>query len=138
MMNAGKQVDSVEQGQTESPWAVNAALPVFETIMTTFLNQLDALDQKVTKKLRQSILAQVSLGLSSLTEKQQLNAWIMGYADQLQVNIGVVDMQKCIHHAYHCACEHFGPSETDGLLATAVKQTETMPFARDFAPSRLL
>ncbi len=137
-MNAGKQVDLVVETQTDNHGAVNEALPVFEAVMTSFLTQLDAIDQKVTKKLRQSIFAQVSLRLSSLVERQHLNAWIMGSADQLQINIGVVDMQNCIYHAYHSACESFGPSETDELLAQAVKQTEAMPIAREFAPSKLL
>jgi len=138
MMNAGKKVDLIVEGQTDSHEADNEALPVFEAIMTAFLNELDAVDQKVTKKLRQSIFAQVSLRLSSLVERQHLNAWIMGSADQLQINIGVVDMQNCIHHAYHSACESFGPSETDELLAQAVKQTETMSIAREFSPHKLL
>jgi len=138
MMKAGKRVDLVDEGQTESLEAGKAAMPVFEAMMTTFLNQLNAIDQKVTNKLRQSIFAQVSLGLSTLAERQQLNAWIIGSAEQLQVNIGVADMQNCIHHAYHCACAHFGPNETDDLLAIAVKQTEAMPIAREFAPQKLL
>lgn len=138
MMNAGKKVDLVVEGQTERLGVDNEALPVFEAIMNEFLNQLDAIDQKVTKKLRQSIFAQVSLRLSSLVERQHLNAWIMGSADQLKINIGVADMQNCIHHAYHSACESFGPSETDELLAQAVKQTETMSIAREFSPHKLL
>lgn len=138
MMNAGKQVDLVVETQTDNHGSDNEALPVFEAIMTSFLTQLDAIDQKVTKKLRQSIFAQVSLRLSSLVERQHLNAWIMGSADQLQINIGLVDMQNCIHHAYHSACESFGPSETDELLAQALKQTEAMPIAKEFAPSKLL
>ena len=136
-MNANKQVALMNEAQTDHLDAANPALPVFEATMMTFLDQLEVIDQKVTKKLRQSILAQLSLRLSSLVERQQLNAWITGSADQLQINIGVADMQNCIHHAYHYACENFGPSETDELLEKAVKQTETMSIARVFSPRKL-
>ena len=127
----------MNEAQTDRPDATNPAMPVFEATMKGFLNQLEAIDQKVTKKLRQSILAQMSLRLSSLPERQQLNAWITGSTDQLLINIGLVDMQNCIHHAYHYACENIGPSETDELLEKAVKQTETMSIAREFPPRKL-
>ena len=137
MMNANKQAALMNEAQTDRPDATNPAMPVFEATMKGFLNQLEAIDQKVTKKLRQSILAQMSLRLSSLPERQQLNAWITGSTDQLLINIGLVDMQNCIHHAYHYACENIGPSETDELLEKAVKQTETMSIAREFPPRKL-
>ncbi|MDH3949142.1 MAG: hypothetical protein OEU74_09300 [Gammaproteobacteria bacterium] len=137
MMNAGEQVALIDEGQTDRFEAVNAALPVFESTLTVFLNQLDAIDQKVTKKLRQSILAQVSLRLSSQIERQHLNAWITGSADRLEINIGVGDMQNCIHHAYHSACEYFGPTKTDEFLSKAVKHTETLPIAMGFSPHKL-
>ena len=137
MMNVNEQVALINEGEMVSGEVVNPALQVFQATMKVFLNQLDAIDQKVTKKLRQSILAQMSLRVSSLLERQQLNAWITGSADQLQINIGLVDMQNCVHHAYHYACENIGPSETDELLEKAVKQAESMPVAREFSPRKL-
>ena len=136
-MNTSEQAVLSEEGQTDFPGEVNPALPVFETTMKVFLNQLDSIDHKVTRKLRQSILAQLSLRLTSLVERQQLNAWITGSADHLAVNIGLADMQNCIHHAYHYACENFGPSETDEHLEKALELAETMPIAKEFSPRRL-
>ena len=137
MMNVSEQVTLIDEDQVDSHETVNLALPVFDAVMTVFLKQLDAVDQKVTKKLRQSILSQISLRLSSLAERQQLNAWLTGTADKLEINIGLVDMQHCLHHAYHSACEFFGPTEADELLAKAVTETEAMPIAMEFSPQKL-
>ncbi len=138
MMNPGEQAVLKSETQPNCPARASAALPVFESIMTGFLNQLETLDKKVSKKLRQSILAQVSLRLSSLKERQRLNAWISGSAERLEIDIRVSDMQNCIHHAYHYACDNFGPIEADELMANAVKQTESMAIALDFPPRELL
>ncbi len=137
-MSAGEQVVLVNENQTDPLNIANPALSVFETMVTIFLTRLEELDQKVTKKLRQSILDQVSLRLSTLAERQRLHAWIMGTSDRLEINIEVGDMQNCVHHAYHSACEYFGPGETDKLLTQALKQTEGMPVAKDFSPRNLL
>jgi hypothetical protein len=137
MMNVSEQVTLTNQNEMDSSSTVNPALPVFVAVMTVFLNQLEALDQKVTKKLRQSILSQVSLRLSSLAERQKLNAWLTGSADKLDINIGLVDMQHCLHHTYHSACVYFGPTEADVLLAKAVSETETLPIATEFSPQKL-
>lgn len=137
MMNASKQAVLSDDGQADCPDAVNPALPVFEATMKDFLTQLDTIDHNVTRKLRQSILAQLSLRLNSLVERQQLNAWITGTTDHMAVNIGLADMQNCIHHAYHYACEKFGPSETDDFLEKALQEAETMPIAKEFSPRKL-
>ena len=134
MMNVSEQVSLIDKNKMDSPNTVNPALPVFDAVMTVFLKQLEALDQKVTKKLRQSILSQVSLRLSSLAERQKLNAWLTGSADKLDINIELVDMQHCLHHTYHSACVYVGPTEADVLLAKAVSETEALPIAMEFSP----
>ncbi len=116
----------------------NAATAVFERILSNFLRQLEAIDPKVTNKLRQTVRTQVSLSLSSLVERQRLNSWIMGYTDKLQVVISINDMQHCIHHAYMSACDYFGPTRADVILSNAVKYSETLPAAKVFAPRNLL
>ena len=85
-------------------------------------------------KLRQSVRTQMSLSLSSLVERQRLNSWIMGYTDKLQVDISVSDMQHCVHHAYMTACDYFGPTKSDVMLSSAVKASEALPAAKEFAP----
>lgn len=136
-MNGSEQANLIDKNEIVSPNTANPALPVFDAVMTMFLKQLEVLDQTVTKKLRQSILSQVSLRLSSLAERQKLNAWLTGNEDKLDINIGLVDMQHCLHHTYRSACDYFGPTEADELLAKAVSETETLPVAIEFSPQRL-
>jgi len=138
IMNASEQFSPVTESLIEAHRGNSPALPVFAAVLKQFLGQLESVDARVTKKLRQSVLAQISLCLSSLKERQHLNAWIEGNADQLQVDIGVVDMQHCIHHAYMGACDYFGPSRADEILTKAIKDTESMPIAKEFAPSNLI
>lgn len=137
-MNASEQVSPLVESQIETHIVANTALPVFASVLKQFLNQLELIDSKVTRKLRQSLLAQISLCLSSLEERQNLNAWIVGKTDLLEVKIGVVDMQHCIHHAYISACDYFGPTRADEILTQVIKDTESLPGAREFAPSNLL
>jgi hypothetical protein len=73
-----------------------------------------------------------------LEERQQLNAWMEGQTDQLLVKISVVNMQHCIHHAYISASDLFGPSRADEIISMAIKDTESISIAREFAPSNLL
>lgn len=138
MMNASEQISPVIDSQIEVHRVTSPALAVFAAVLKLFLTQLESVDARVTKKLRQSVLAQISLCLSSLKERQHLNAWMEGNTDQLEVEIGVVDMQHCIHHAYMGACNYFGPSRADELLSKAIKDTEDMPIAKEFAPSNLI
>ena len=138
IMNASKQVSPVLDPQTETQSVTNTALPVFAYVLKRFLSQLDAIDAKATRKLKQSMLAQISLSLSSKEERQQLNAWMEGQTDQLLVKISVVNMQHCIHHAYISASDFFGPSRADEIISMAIKDTESMSIAREFAPSNLL
>ena len=135
-MNANEHVTVINDKQVNNIGMQNPALPVFDAVMTVFLDQLEALDQKVTKKLRQSILSQISLRLSSLKERQKLNAWLTGRADKLDINIGMVDMQHCLNHTYHSACVYFGPTEAEELFAKAVAETEALPIAESFSPTR--
>ena len=137
-MNASKQVSPIVDPHIETQSVTNTALPVFANVLKRFLKQLDATDAKVTRKLRQSMLAQISLSLSSLEERQQLKAWLEDHTDQLQVKISVVNMQHCIHHAYISASDLFGPSRADEIISIAIKETESLPIAREFAPSNLL
>ena len=137
-MNAIEQVSPLAETQIDTHMVVNAALPVFASVLKQFLLQLDLIDAKVTRKLRQTVLAQISLCLSSQEERQNLNAWISGNTDQLQVKIGLVNMQNCIHHAYMSACDYFGPSRADEILTQVIKDTESLPIAREFAPANLL
>jgi hypothetical protein len=138
IMNASEQVSPLAEVQIETHTAANMALPVFATVLKQFLIQLELIDAKVTRKLRQSVLAQISLCLSSLEERQNLNAWIIGNTEQLQIKIGLVNMQNCIHHAYISACDYFGPSRADEILNQIIKDTESLPIAREFAPGNLL
>lgn len=136
MMNVSEQANLIDKNEIDSPNTANPALPVFDAVMTIFLKQLEALDQKVTKKIQQSILSQVSLRLSSLTERQKLNAWLSGSTDKLDINIGLVDMQHCLRHTYQSACVYFGLTEADELLAKAISETETSPIATEFSPQK--
>jgi len=138
MMNASEQVSPLGEVQIETHTIAKTAQPVFASVLKQLLIQLESIDAKVTRKLRQSVLAQISLCLSSLEERQNLNAWIEGNTDQLQVKIEVVDMQHCIHHAYISACDYFGPTRADEILTQVIKDTESLPIAREFAPSNLL
>ena len=72
-MNVGEQINLIDKTPVDSLNTANPALPVFGAVMMSFLKQLDAVDQKITRKLRQSILSQVSLRLSTLTERKRLN-----------------------------------------------------------------
>ena len=136
-MNANEQTVLKQNSQSVPLETSNPALPVFQTMMTILLTKLEQIDQKAIKKLRQSILAQLSLRLTSLQERQRLNAWIMGSAERLEVNIKVTDMRNCIHHAYRYACDMFGPSEADELLENALAQTECMNITSAFSPRQL-
>jgi hypothetical protein len=138
MMNVSEQVSPLAEAQIETDTVTNIALPVFASVLKQFLFQLDSIDAKVMRKLRQTVLAQISLCLSSLEERQNLNAWISGNTDQLQINIGLVNMQNCVHHAYISACDYFGPSRADQILTQVIKETENLPIAREFAPGNLL
>ena len=138
MMNASEQVSPLAEAQIETHTVTNTALPVFASVLKQFLLQLDSIDAKVMRKLRQTVLAQISLCLSSLEERQNLNAWMIGNTDQLQVKIGLVNMQNCIHHAYMSACDYFGPGRADEILTKVIKDTENLPIAREFAPGNLL
>ncbi len=138
MMNVSEQVSPLAEAQIETDTVTNTALPVFASVLKQFLFQLDSIDAKVMRKLRQTVLAQISLCLSSLEERQNLNAWISGNTDQLQINIGLVNMQNCVHHAYISACDYLGPSRADQILTQVIKETENLPIAREFAPGNLL
>ena len=127
MMNVSEQVSPLAEAQIETDTVTNIALPVFASVLKQFLFQLDSIDAKVMRKLRQTVLAQISLCLSSLEERQNLNAWISGNTDQLQINIGLVNMQNCVHHAYISACDYFGPSRADQILTQVIKETENLP-----------
>jgi len=138
MINASEQVSPLSEAQIEIRTSANTALPVFASVLKQFLIQLELIDTKVTSKLRQSVRAQISLCLSSLEERQNLNAWMIGNTDQLQVKIDLVKMQNCIHHAYMSACDYFGPGRADEILSQVIKDTENLPIAREFAPGNLL
>lgn len=138
MISASNQVEVDAEAQVLTVEQKNAAIEVFESILFNFLRQLEAIDAEITKKLRQTVRTQVSLNLSSLVERQRLNSWIMGYTDKLQVVISINDMQHCVHHAYMSACDYFGPSRADVILSNAVKYSETLPAAKEFAPRNLL
>ena len=134
-MNVGEQINLIDKTPVDGLNTANPALPVFDAVMMAFLKQLDAVDQKITRKLRQSILSQVSLRLSTLAERKSLNAWLTGAADKLDIHLGLVDMQNCLNHAYHSACDYLGPVEADEILEKAVTETEELPIAIEFSPS---
>lgn len=137
-INPEIQFDSLNESFQPNSSVKNVALPVFDAVLKQFLKQLEALDPKITKKLRQSILAQISLCLSSKEERQRLNAWLRGNVDGLEVELNLLSMQQSIHHAYIGACDYFGPVRADELLTTAIKETEGLPIAREFAPANLI
>ena len=122
IMNVSEQVNQVVEPQMETQTVTRTALPVFTAVLKHFLNQLESIDTRVTRKLRQSLLSQISLCISSLEERQYLNAWIEGDIEQLVVKIGLADMQHCIHHAYRSACDSFGPTSADEILTKSNKR----------------
>ena len=134
-MNVGEEINTIDTTPMDSLNTANPALPVFDAVIMAFLKQLDAIDQKITRKLRQSILSQVSLRLSTLAERKSLNAWLTGAADKLDINIELVDMQICLNHAYHSACDYLGPVEADEILEKAVTETEELAISTEFSPS---
>jgi hypothetical protein len=138
MISVSNHIETDTETQVSPAASKQAALAVFEEVLLNFLSQLEATDSEITMKVRQSVRTQVSLNLTSLTERQRLNSWIMGYTDKLQVDISLDDMQHCIHHAYMSACDHFGPNRADVMLSNAVKAGETMPAAKEFDPRNLL
>ena len=138
MINSSNQIETDAETSVPTIKPKNAALEVFEAVLSSFLRQLEAIDPKITMKLRQSVRTQMSLSLSSLVERQRLNSWIMGYTEKLQVDISVSDMQHCVHHAYMTACDYFGPTKSDVMLSSAVKASEALPAAKEFAPRKLL
>lgn len=138
MISVNNQFEANAESQAPTCEPKNAALEVFECLLLNFLGQLEAIDSGITMKVRHTVRTQVSLSLSSLVERQRLNSWIMGYTNKLQVNINLDDMQHCIHHAYMSACDFFGPTRADVILSNAVKATESLPAAKEFAPRNLL
>lgn len=138
IINPEIQYASLNESFQHNSVVKNIALPVFATVLNQFLHQLESVEPKITQKLRQSVLAQISLCLSSKEERQRLNAWLRGDVEQLEVDLNLLNMQQSIHHAYLGASDYFGPARADELLTTAVKQTESLPIAREFAPANLI
>jgi hypothetical protein len=138
MISVSNQIETDTETEVSPGVSKKAALAVFEVVLINFLSQLEATDSEITTKVRQSVRTQVSLNLSSLAERQRLNSWIMGNTDKLQVNISMDDMQHCVHHAYMSACDYFGPTRADVMLANAVKASEALTAAKEFDPRNLL
>lgn len=136
-MSISEQINLVDENRIDNFEVMGQAVPVFDAVLKAFLTQLDTLDIKKTKTLRQSILSQLSLRLSSQLERQRLNAWLTGDADKLEIDLGLADMQNCLVHAYHSVCDSLGPTITDEILAKALRETAELPIAAQFSPTNL-
>lgn len=132
------QYESLNQSYQHVTSVNQLARPVFAAVLKHYLTQLESIDVKITQKLRQSVLAQISLYLANKEERQRLNAWLRGDVEQLEVELNLRNMQQSIHHAYMGVCDYFGPARADELLTTAIKSTESLPIAHAFAPTNLI
>jgi hypothetical protein len=47
-------------------------------------------------------------------------------------------MRRILHLAYVLACDYYGPTFADKLLAACIKSAESLPQARRYAPPELL
>lgn len=130
--------ESLNQSYQQGNSVNQLARPVFAAVLKKYLSQLESIEPKITQKLRQSVLAQISLCLANKEERQRLNAWLRGNVDQLEVELNLRNMQQSIHHTYLGACDYFGPARADEILTRAIKETESLPIAHEFAPANLI
>lgn len=137
VVNVKMHIGSLNESFQPNSSVKNVALPVFAAVLKQFLQQLETVDPKITQKVRQSVLAQISLCLSSKEERQRLNAWLRGNVEELEVELNLINMQQSIHHAYIWTSDYFGPVRADELLTSAINKTESLPIAREFAPANL-
>lgn len=111
---------------------------VFGYVLGLLLDELHNLHPEHGLKVRMYLLERLpALGLTS-AEVEQMKAWLVQQEASLGGRFSPVAMRGILHLAYVLACDYFGPTCADKLLAAGIKSAESLPQARRYAPRELL
>lgn len=110
------------------------ALLVFSTLLDGLINEIKVNSENSKLAIKDSIN---EVKLSSL-EKDDLEAFVEGYSNQLHQNYSKEVMTTILNQLYVTACELLGPVKADDCLSNAVHRTEKLDAARKVPPRSLL
>lgn len=124
----------------ETPGASEDCAPVqiFLAMSERLLGQLEANDPERAFKIRVDVMDRLNELRLPTVHAQTINRWLMQQGQEIPCGLGATVLQELLHRLYVRACELFGPVAADRALASATREAQALPAARQFSPRRLL
>jgi hypothetical protein len=114
------------------------ATVVFTAILTKFFDRMQDAGPTFCSRIRDLLVDRLSRSNLHPVTLAELSGWLATGAPMSDVRLSVESMRRIVNLVYIDACEYFGPTVADHLLAEAARETEKLPEAREFPPRQLL
>jgi len=108
---------------------------VFESMYTLLLRDIDTAEYGASSKTIRALLDKLP-ALELDTKYEDVEAWILTKSKMTTRILNRDQMHAIIHEVYVSACKICGPVAADKIMSAAVRETELLPEAKLFSPTR--
>lgn len=108
---------------------------VFESLYTLLIRDIDTMEYGASSKTTRTLLDKLP-ALELAAKHDDVESWLLMKSKMVTRMLTRDQMHAIIHEVYVSASEICGPVAADKIMTAAVKETELLPEAKLFSPTR--